>query len=100
MKLFNVKATLTTTTAYEDPRCPSFWRGSGVYDIYQDWEVDVNCDVWAESEARARELIESYSFDRQWDDVVVKEIKDLGDNTASDDEGVGEVEYGTERMVN
>lgn len=37
--------------AGEDPRCPSEWRGSGCYDIYEECSILAVADIWCKPES-------------------------------------------------
>lgn len=36
--------------AGEDPACPSYWRGSGCYDIYKECSILAVADIWCKPE--------------------------------------------------
>lgn len=67
MKEYLVKVIIKGYVRYEDPKCPSYWKGSGVYDIDKDVMVNAELSVIAESEKRAREIVEAYPFDLELD---------------------------------
>ena len=63
MNIYKVQFTLHKHAWEEDPRCPSYWRGSGVYDIEIEYEQEGEVYVFAESEEKAQEIVESYNFE-------------------------------------
>lgn len=64
LKKFKAKVHIDGIYTIEDPKCPSFWKGSGCYDIeIQTW-CDTEVEVWAESE----ELAEEYAFEWEYND--------------------------------
>lgn len=62
MNCYEIELILHLYSLDEDPNCPWGWRGSGVYDIESDWEGTAVLTVFAESEERARELVEDGSL--------------------------------------
>ena len=62
MKKFEIEATLEGYFVMEDSRCPSYWRGSGVYDVEVPCTVKIAADVWAETEERAEELLNEFDY--------------------------------------
>lgn len=99
MKEFKVRARIAGTYSYEDPKCPSYWKGSGCYDVTVASWYNVDVTVFAETEERAREMVETYDYDSDRrnkyttssDEIEITSIdgKDV-DNT--DEESI-EVEY-------
>ena len=73
LKVFKAFVTVHGEVTYEDPHCPSFWRGSGCYDITEDVKVDATCYVCASSEERARQLVEKASFES--DEFVTTDVE-------------------------
>lgn len=81
----------------EDPRCPSYWKGSGCYDLeIQTW-CDTEVEVWAESE----ELAEEYAFEWEYNDpstiimieaVQVESVTFVEDLPGRDAEEAGVIE--------
>lgn len=62
IKKFTAKIHLDGTYTVEDPRCPSYWRGSGCYDVAVATWCDTEVEVWAESEELARRLAIDYEY--------------------------------------
>lgn len=63
---------------YQDVNCPTYWLGSGVYDVDVEVEVPIDCYVAADTEERAKELAEEYDYDPSeftLDDVEVEDIE-------------------------
>ena len=64
---------------YEDPKCPSNWRGSGCYDIDVPCKRDVDVEVWSNSYAEAEKLLLAYDYAIDYcvtiDDAWIKEIR-------------------------
>lgn len=94
MNIYYAQLTLFGEVIYQDVNCPDYWRGSGDYDVTEEVEVEGECMVAAESEERARELIEEYKFDP--DDFNFKDVEivkiELEDSDDSDSEEVYDVE--------
>lgn len=47
--------------AGEDPACPSYWRGSGVYDVFENKAILAVADIWCKEEHvedKVQELID------------------------------------------
>ena len=81
LKQYNANVHIDGHYTIEDPKCPSFWRGSGCYDIEED----------------ARELIYEYSFESpkysiDVDAVQIEEIEFVKDLEDRDDEEAGVIE--------
>ena len=76
----------------ESPRCPSYWRGSGVCDEEVKTYVDLELSVVAESEKEARKMVEDYDWDTpytwRFDDIVIDQCKIVDGGYEDDDKGV------------
>lgn len=94
MNIYYAQITLLGEKYYQDVDCPTYWIGSGCYDVTEEVEVEGECMVAAESEERARELISEYKFDP--DDFNYKDVEivkiELEDSDDSDAEEVYDVE--------
>ena len=44
--------------AGEDPACPSYWRGSGCYDIFEDKTILAVADIWCKEENIEDQVLE------------------------------------------
>jgi len=93
MNIYYAELILRGTITYEDPHCPTSWMGSGVYDIDEDVETEGSCYVVAETEEKARQLIDEYDFmhlDFQLEEVEIKSIalnkRDVDENAGVWDE--------------
>lgn len=64
MKKFEIEATLEGYFVTEDPKCPSYWRGSGVYDIECPCKVQIDAEVWAKDVDRAMEMLDEFDYDK------------------------------------
>lgn len=73
MNIYYAQITLLGEKTFLDVDCPTYWIGSGCYDVTEEVEVKGECWVAAESEERAKELIEEYKFDP--DDFNFKDVK-------------------------
>lgn len=66
MNCYEITARIYGEVKKEDPNCPSYWRGSGVYDITSATWVNVELVVGAETEERARALVEDADWGQNW----------------------------------
>ena len=73
MKKFTVSVHLDGTYTVEDPRCPSYWKGSGCYDITVNTWCDTEVEVWAETEEQARTYALEYEYNDP-DTVIETEV--------------------------
>lgn len=62
MNYYTITAQLRAHYTVEDPKCPSYWRGSGVYDIEVPCTVDIRAEVVAESEDDAVDMVLDYDY--------------------------------------
>ena len=97
IKKFTVKVHLDGTYTVEDPKCPSYWKGSGCYDITVDTWCDMDVEVWAETEEQARQFALDYEYnDRdtivEVDAVQVKSVKFVEDLEGRETEEAGVIE--------
>ena len=70
MECFRIEVFLKGTVRMEDPKCPSYWRGSGVYDI--DVPVSAEAEVVIrhnDLEAVKKMLKEYYWPELEWSEV-------------------------------
>ena len=63
MKLFELTVRLIGETQVEDPKCPWYWRGSGVEYMDVPASQRAGVIVHAESEENAAELAEQYEYE-------------------------------------
>ena len=95
LKQFELKIHLDGHYTIEDPKCPSYWRGSGCYDIDIQCWADFPIEVWAVDEDQAKQLAYDYpSYDGlttcaeietiQVESVrFIKDLQDRGEDEAS-----------------
>lgn len=62
MKCFEIELKLYVSWTEEDPKCPSRWAGSGVYDIEVRGTQNAIATVFAESEEEAEKKILDFDF--------------------------------------
>ena len=100
MMKFEIKARVNGSYWILDYKCPPGWRGSGVYDKEVPCYIDVDVEVVAASEERARELVCDYAYDKDkrnpWD-VCVDSVDILDvvcKGETDDDEELVEVSFG------
>lgn len=75
MNEYNVRIRVHVTYYVDPKRCPSIWRGSGVYSVEEQEEYDYMMFVYAKSEEKARDLVKKYEFKghpgfESWRDIV------------------------------
>ena len=96
MKRYKVVVALEGEYSYEDPGCPTTWRGSGVYDISVKVRQEAECLVCAEDEDQAVQFATEYDFDpdeyRLWD-VFDLSVEYDGEAEPDDEAGVWDVVY-------
>ena len=63
MNFYNITVHLYGEAVYTPDNVPWEWQGSGIYDISVDYDTEAVCSVIAETEERAREMVERYDFD-------------------------------------
>lgn len=88
MSWFLIKVRIDGYVYYEDPKCPSRWRGSGVYDISVKKSYYAECVVIAKDEDNAISLVndESIFSDIEFDRISGIEIISCEKLDDSDDE--------------
>lgn len=75
LKQYTVNVHIDGHYLTEDPHCPSYWRGSGCYDIEVPTWCDLEVEVWAESEEQAKKLAEEYDgYVDEWDGVQIEVV--------------------------
>ena len=94
MKLYLVTVDLNGSVMVEDPHCPSYWRGSGVYDIDAPAHQEVEVTVCAADEEEAKKIALAYDYDNS-----MCELQDLKDVTVLDMDFLAEDEEGTKAEV-
>lgn len=72
LKQYTVNVHIDGHYITEDPHCPSYWRGSGCYDIEVPTWCDLEVEVWAHSEEEARKFALDYEYD---DPATIIEIE-------------------------
>lgn len=63
LKKFKVKVHIDGVYTIEDPKCPSYWKGSGCYDRTVNTWCDTEVEVWAETEEKAEEYALEWEYD-------------------------------------
>ena len=97
LKQFMVNVHLDGHYTIADPRCPSYWKGSGCYDIDIHSQADLEVEVWAETEDLARKYALEYEY-RDTDSVVeldavqVEAVKFVANLEDRDEEETGVIE--------
>ena len=91
MKLFTIEVCACGRITFHDVNCPSYWRGSGVYDIEYEVHREFRHYVSAISLERALKLVARYWFneDPDWCDLdcvlynpdTIKEEEDKEEGT-------------------
>lgn len=97
MKLFKIELELYGTYTYEDPKCPSYWRGSGCYDIIGEMTQEATAFVYAEREKEAIELLDRHDFCGSEIDHFegFKVIcVDVDCDDCDEEKGIDDIEYG------
>lgn len=100
MKHYQISALIKGYYKMKDPKCPSYWRGSGVYDIEVPAWYEVECDVYAHSEEEAIELVEGYCYEDDFRNpyTIITDVVEINDVTfvgeAPYEEPFAEPEYG------
>lgn len=76
MKCFEIVLKLYVTSIVEDPRCPSQWAGSGVYDMEVKGIQEAIATVFAESKEEAEAKIYDFEFvsDKR-NDYIIEEAE-------------------------
>lgn len=72
--------------AGEDPACPSYWRGSGVYDVFENKAILAVADIWCKEEHvedKVQELIDK-EFDIYVDCLEIVKVVKLGQEDDDD----------------
>lgn len=100
MKLFTIEVCACGTVTFHDVDCPSYWRGSGVYDVDYEVHREFRFYVSAFSLDRALKLISRWWFNNEpdwcsldcvyYDPDTVKEEDDPDEGTT---EEVYETDY-------
>lgn len=75
IKVYIVSVHLEGYYTVEDPRCPSYWKGSGCYDIDIHTWADVEVEVWAETEEQARKYALDYGYNDPGTIVEVEAVQ-------------------------
>lgn len=99
MNCYTITARLYGHYTAEDPKCPSYWRGSGVYDIEVPCTIDIRAEVTAESEEAAEELVMDYDYENDRNNpycVTVDDVDILSvtPNGKADEEEELDIRYG------
>jgi len=88
--LYDITVRIDGHTMVEDPKCPSYWKGSGCYDMEWPGWCFVDLVVSAESEEVAKSMAAQYEFDIDEfvdiDDVSIVSCKSV---RPADEEEVG-----------
>lgn len=75
LKKFKAKVHIDGIYTIEDPKCPSYWKGSGCYDITVNTWCDTDVEVWAETEEKASELALDYEYNDPSTDIDIEVIQ-------------------------
>lgn len=89
MNIYYAQITLLGEKTFQDVDCPTYWIGSGCYDVTEEVETKGECWVAAESEERAKELISDYKFDPDdfnYKDVEINSIELDGEDDSDSEE--------------
>lgn len=97
LKNFTVRIHLDGYYMMEDPHCPSYWKGSGCYDITINCWADFDIEVWAETEEQAEGLAYEYDYELNKyavtvDAVQVESVKFVEDLEGHDPEEASVIE--------
>lgn len=65
MECFKVEVSLKGNVRMEDPKCPSYWRGSGVYDIDVAATQRVTVTVSAKDKEQAEYVARNYCYEAE-----------------------------------
>lgn len=76
MKAFDAEFTIYGSYETEDPHCPSFWQGSGVYQISVPVEQKATAIVFADSEEEAIAKLKEYDYTDQ-PDYILEECRGI-----------------------
>ena len=90
---YKVKVNLEGHYVIEDPKCPSSWKGSGVYDRQIDCWCDLDIEVWAHSLAEAVKFAEDYNYDDPATVVDIESAKRVKALPDRDEEEAGVIEH-------
>lgn len=89
MKYFEIIANVKGRSSFEDPRCPSQWRGSGCYDVTCHGHQLVEFQINAMSAALAIQGAEEYCYEHcEFEivhDVEIKSVIITGEDTEDGD---------------
>jgi hypothetical protein len=75
LKKFIAKVHIDGVYTIEDPKCPSYWKGSGCYDITVDTWCDTEVEVWAETEEKAEEYALEWEYNDQSTTIEVEAVQ-------------------------
>lgn len=99
MNFYKIKAKVHGYNKEEDPKCPWEWRGSHCYDIEVKCHADVECEVYAESEGRAEEMVTDFDYSDgleiyKVDRVDVMSVNLIASVEDDNEEEISEIDYG------
>lgn len=95
MRLFKIEAVATGHYWERDVNCPSYWRGSGVYDVSHPCWQEVGIEIAAESNEEALEVLDSYEsmeYAYNVEEMIPLKVEDAGEFEWGRAEIVGTVE--------
>ena len=75
LKRYIVRVHIDGTYTQEDPNCPSYWKGSGCYDITVNTWCDVDVEVWAQTEGDARNFALAYEYNDKDTDIEIEAVQ-------------------------
>ena len=70
MECFEIEVSLKGTVRMEDPKCPSSWRGSGVYDIDVPVSAEAEVVIYHNDMEAVKKMLEEYEWpELEWSEV-------------------------------
>lgn len=71
MERFKIEVSLKGTVRMEDPKCPSYWRGSGVYDIDVPVSAETEVVICHNDLEAVKKMLEEYEWPEldEWSEV-------------------------------
>lgn len=75
LKKFIAKVHIDGIYTTEDPKCPSFWKGSGCYDITVNTWCDTEVEVWAETEEKAEEYALEWEYNDPSTIIMIEAVQ-------------------------
>ena len=99
MECFEIEVSLKGTVRMEDPKCPSYWRGSGVYDIDVPVSAEAEVVIYHNDLEAVKKMLEEYGWpELEWSEVCGIEFGKVH-RTPCDAEEVDTIDDAVVRVV-